>query len=271
MANERVDGFIFYASYYDGISELTDEEQGRLYKAIMDYAFTAKEPELSGASSMAFKFIRPTLDANIKRRLNGKKGAEYGVRGGRPKTPRETPTETPSETPLQTPKQTPSETPKDKIRKDNINNNNKENASLKRSIKESTASRRSEDNEKLQLIVDAYNAICYDLPKATKLTEDRKKHIRARLKDYSEEELGQAFKKAQASDFLSGRKATGRDWRADLDWIISSPQHMQKILEGAYDNKEPRDAAENVARQFIASASPEAVRSFEESMNGGRS
>lgn len=253
------DRFPFMRVYKDMASKLNKEDRADFYDALIGYALDEEEPEPSIGAAV-FEAARRMVDKWKQTSAAGKASAKKreSVR-----SPLDGRWEVVGN-------ENPTKEEKNK-RINNKNNNNKENASLKRSIKESTASRRSEDNEKLQLIMDAYNAICYDMPKATKLTEDRKKHIRARLKDYSEEELGQAFEKAQASDFLSGRKATGRDWHADLDWIISSPQHMQKILEGAYDNKEPRDAAENVARQFIASASPEAVRSFEESMNGGRS
>jgi hypothetical protein len=56
-----------------------------IYEAIFDYCLNGKEPTLTGISKMFFMLIRPQLDANNTRYENGKKGAEFGKKGGRPK------------------------------------------------------------------------------------------------------------------------------------------------------------------------------------------
>jgi hypothetical protein len=65
--------FIFYRSFYEAISDLPDEQQLEIYKAIASYSFDFKEPELSGVSKSFWKLIRPNLEANNKRFENGKK------------------------------------------------------------------------------------------------------------------------------------------------------------------------------------------------------
>ncbi|MBR6784531.1 MAG: hypothetical protein IKM32_07540 [Clostridia bacterium] len=50
---------------------------------------------------------------------------------------------------------------------------------------------------------------------------------------YGEERVKECFRKAEQSDFLSGRK--GCDWSADFDWIIK-PNHIESILNGKYDD-----------------------------------
>lgn len=87
-----------------------------------------------------------------------------------------------------------------------------------------------------QSIVDYYNTVCVDLPKVAKLTETRKKHINARLKDFTLEDMLMVFDKANESDFLSGRKT---DWKANFDWLINASNFV-KVLEGNYDNKVKR-------------------------------
>lgn len=81
--------FIFYSSYYDAISELPPEEQGQIYKAIIDYGIAQVEPtNLTPAGKMCFKLIRPTIDAALSRY---DASVENGKKGGRPtKNPQET-------------------------------------------------------------------------------------------------------------------------------------------------------------------------------------
>ena len=96
------DSFVFYESFYLALSELSAAQQGKIYTAICRYALYGDEPELKGASAAVFKLIKPQIDANNRRYENGKKGAEHGIKGGRPKNPKQTPKE-----PLTNPKQTP--------------------------------------------------------------------------------------------------------------------------------------------------------------------
>lgn len=82
-------------------------------------------------------------------------------------------------------------------------------------------------------IMDAYNSLCPSLPSIKTLSEARKKAIRARLNSYSIEDIHEAFKKAENSDFLKGKN--NRNWQANFDWIIKDA-NMAKILDGNYDN-----------------------------------
>ena len=79
-----------------------------------------------------------------------------------------------------------------------------------------------------------YNDICISFPKATKLSDTRKKSIKARLNSYNYDDFEKLFKKAQASDFLKGKNS--RDWQANFDWLIKD-NNMAKVLDGNYDNK----------------------------------
>ena len=48
------------------------------------------------------------------------------------------------------------------------------------------------------------------------------------------EDLYEAFKKAEASDFLKGKNES--NWQADFDWILKDA-NLAKILDGKYDNR----------------------------------
>lgn len=96
------ENFLFYGSYYEAISEsgLPDEEQGLIYKAIIDYAIAKKEPKnLSSAGKMCFKLIKPTIDSALRRY---DANVQNGKAGGRPKNqtqqePKQNPTKTQTE------------------------------------------------------------------------------------------------------------------------------------------------------------------------------
>ena len=75
--------FIFYRSFYDAISRCPADLQSALYRAVASYALDCIEPDFSDNQMAAaiWTLIRPQLDANYKRYLNGcKGGAPVGSR-----------------------------------------------------------------------------------------------------------------------------------------------------------------------------------------------
>ena len=83
-----------------------------------------------------------------------------------------------------------------------------------------------------QGVLDAYHECCPSFPTVIKLTETRKRAIKARLKDYGLEEIKRAFSLAGQSDFLKGSSG----WQASFDWLMK-PANMTKVLEGNYTNR----------------------------------
>ena len=83
-----------------------------------------------------------------------------------------------------------------------------------------------------QGVLDAYHECCPSFPAVIKLTETRKRAIKARLKDYGLEEIKRAFSLAGQSDFLKGSSG----WQASFDWLMK-PANMTKVLEGNYANR----------------------------------
>ena len=82
--------FAFYWSFKDAIRDMPDADKLAVYEAITDFAFFGVDPDgLSPVGRLAWKLIRPQLEASIRRydacRNNGLKGAEYGKNGGAPK------------------------------------------------------------------------------------------------------------------------------------------------------------------------------------------
>jgi len=92
------DSFIFYRSFFEATKPLSQEQKAELFDAICFYSLDQEQIQLDPICTAMFSLIKPQLDANYKRFVNGKKGADFGKLGGRPKTPKK---------PLDNPKLTP--------------------------------------------------------------------------------------------------------------------------------------------------------------------
>lgn len=85
-------------------------------------------------------------------------------------------------------------------------------------------------------IADYWNSVCTELPKVQALSDNRKKAVRARVKEHGEETVLRVIALVKQSDFLCGR--TGNNWNASFDWVMK-PANFVKVLEGNYANKSP--------------------------------
>lgn len=95
------------------------------------------------------------------------------------------------------------------------------------------------DKINYQEIVDLYNDTCVSFPRVQKISDARKKAIRARLNCYTMGDFANLFAKAEASDFLKGNNQ--RNWSANFDWMIKDA-NMAKILDGNYDNRKAQSS-----------------------------
>lgn len=66
------DSCIFYRSFYEALKELPPETRAVLYDAIFEYSLNGIEIDLQGIEVTVFRLIKPQLDANNKRFMNGK-------------------------------------------------------------------------------------------------------------------------------------------------------------------------------------------------------
>ena len=210
------DGFVFYKSFAEATEGLQDDVKLECLTAIIDYGIYGIERELTGIPAIVFKLVKPQLDANNKRFSDGKKG-------GRPK------------------------------KTDGFENKNQWFSDEKPKEKEKEKVKDKEkDKEKdktdYQGIINLYNGICKTLPKVTKLSDSRKRAIKARLKSYSVDDLKKAFQMAEESDFLSGRSGK---WNASFDWLMNET-NLVKVLDGNFTNKtNGKIEIDNNLRSFI--------------------
>lgn len=78
------DSFIFYKSFYDALKHLPESDQFLVLNSIMEYHFLGKEKSLSGIPSAIWHLIRPQLDSNNRKYINGlhpKNGSKTEAKG----------------------------------------------------------------------------------------------------------------------------------------------------------------------------------------------
>lgn len=82
------ESFIFYRSFYDAIKCMPSEVQAEIYPAICEYALFGRVPKsLSDVAKGMFTLIKPNIDVNTARFVNGSKGGRKGNGKGNVKKP----------------------------------------------------------------------------------------------------------------------------------------------------------------------------------------
>lgn len=216
------DSFVFYRSFYEAIKCLDDLEAIECFKAIANYALDGIEPEIDGAAKAIYITVKPQIDANNRKYING-------CKGGKPKANQ-------NETKMK-PKANQGLTKT----KPNVNENENVNENVNDKEKDITP---------YEQVKDLYNNTCVSFPKVTTLSESRRKAIKARLRKYSVEDLRKAFTMAEASDFLKG--GNGRNWSANFDWMMNDT-NLAKILDGNYTTKIRKIEMDQNFRNFLSS------------------
>ena len=203
------DRFPFMRVYMEVAEQLKKDDRAYYYDALIHYALDDQEPSQSvggavfyGVKRMVDKW-KQTSEAERKRAASA--GRSLDGRWN------------PAGDSLAAKTQQKNKSIKDKKNK-SIKDNN------------TPAERRREIAQK---VLDLYNRQCPSMPRATKLTDQRVSHVNARLSDHTLEEVADVFRRAEASEFLSGRSSK---WRADFDWLTNE-NNMVKVLEGRYDDR----------------------------------
>lgn len=78
MEKIKRESFIFYRSFAEAIKCLKEDLHLKMIEAIIKYGLDGEETELEGPLKAMFILIKPQIDANNKRYIDG-------CKGGRPK------------------------------------------------------------------------------------------------------------------------------------------------------------------------------------------
>lgn len=85
MAKEKC-AVLVYHDFYEHLKDLSFEQKGKLFDAILEYDMTGRvSVELDAVSLMAFKFIKSAIDRDKEAYLRKcEKNSQNGAKGGRP-------------------------------------------------------------------------------------------------------------------------------------------------------------------------------------------
>ena len=80
------ESFIIHTDDMECVDTLSDEQAGRLFKALLRYSKSGAAPKLSGSELMAFMFMKKQLDRDREKYIEiCEKRRLAGLKGGRPK------------------------------------------------------------------------------------------------------------------------------------------------------------------------------------------
>lgn len=222
------DSFILFTEYGDQLSMFTDEQVGKLFRAIFQYQKTGDvQIELDTMSNVAFGFIKNNLD-----RANKKydKKVECGKKGGAPvgnsnatKQPKTTKNN------LKVESKQPNEYEYEYVyENENVNEDgNKECAVNVSQVVPSS-------------IFNLFCETCSKLVLPKELSDKHSKAIQSlidggmTIKDFTD-----YFKMVNSTEFLTGKNDRG--WTASLTWLLDK-NNMQKINNGEYKSFTPKAA-----------------------------
>ena len=135
----------------------------------------------------------------------------------------------------------------------------KEKQNIEKSTSDEVPEKSDAFSDQITTIRELYNSVCGSYPRLVKMSEARKKAIRARLRaGYTVDDFRRLFEMAEASDFLKGRNR--RNWSATFDWLIADA-NMAKVLDGNYNHPAKESGYHSAGGQ---SGAPNRFHNFEE-------
>lgn len=220
--------FILYLDRKKEIDMLTNEQCGKLFKAVFEYVDTGSVPEFDElAVSIMFSVIKAQIDsATQKYEDTCRKRSEAGKKGGRPKKANDYEEEAKKANGFSENQLKAKKPDTDTVTVTDTVTDNTANAVLE------------SDLAHCREIMDMYHSICVSYPKLRSLPDRREKAIKARLKTYSIDDFRTVFQNAEASSFMKG--SNEHDWSANFDWMMKDA-NFAKILEGNY-NRTPEQS-----------------------------
>lgn len=295
------DSFILYTSYYAIIEGLTDEQLGKLMRAIFIYARDGEVINLEPTLRMAFAFIKDDMERNQakynekreKLRANAQKRWQKKQLDANAEEPQQKHTKAYKSMQLDANAEIALHNDNvydNEYVNDNVDDNDDDNdvsketnilepskeGILSASVKtEAPAGGKVSKSQKIDYagIKEYWNRKHYEtksvMPPITLMTENRKVMVKARLRQCKGDVkiLYRAIDIAMASDFMNGNNKKG--WVSKFDWIFGNEQNFAKVLEGNFNNTEPAasqqpQSAEARAQDPAATARPSIGERYEQ-------
>lgn len=222
--------------YLEEMEALTDEEFGKLCRALLRYSMDGEAIPTDGnlrfvakaAMNRADKYIETFDKIDDRNRGGAPKGNNNAKK--QPKT---------TENNLKQPKTTENNLKQPVVLKNNPEEIIKGNIESK---KENEIEKEKEgEREKREAaaplnsheVLDLWNSTCINLNPVSVMTDKRKDALHQLIASHGEEKIRTVFDAVSKSAFLHGENH--RKWKASFDWVINQ-DNFAKILEGNYDD-----------------------------------
>ena len=204
------DSMVFYRSFLTALKSLPDDLRAEVLMDILSYGLDGVEPQSNdGVCRAIFELVRPQIDANNQRYVNGCKGAEYGKMGGRPRKNNEL--KSPNETPMK-PLKNPNETP-------NVNVNDNDNVNVNENVNEN-----ENENENVK-----EKGIAYAIPKkkSARANSDFEQFWEIYPKKKSKNQAKKAWEKLKpSSELVSTILDAVENQKRSNDWIKDAGKYI---------------------------------------------
>lgn len=106
--------------------------------------------------------------------------------------------------------------------------------------------------------ISMWNSI--GINKVISIKNRRLQSLKARIAEYSEEDVFRAIENIKQSNFLKGENDRG--WRINFDWFVA-PNNFPKVLEGNYTNRKTIDAPPSKKTKFEPNPKTAGFNNFE--------
>lgn len=232
--------FVFYKDWKEAIKDLPDEIRLEIYESIIEYATTGNIQELKPMASVAFNFIKTTIDRDIEKYVSiAERNRRNGMKGGRP-----------INNPVNPVGSLETQSNPNNLDNDSVNDNDI-NSSSSNELHCETPSESHTETINYKDLVIWFNQVTKGIfgNIQNPLSDKRKSLIRARIREHGKNTFHYTILKACESDFLKGNSNSG--FKATFDWIIR-PTNFEKILSGNYDNKNKPSNGDNGFNETLA-------------------
>ena len=223
MEKKPRESFVFYRSFYDAINKCPADSRLVLYEAITRYALDGIEPRFEGILDLVWTLVKPQLDANWKRYLNGFKGGAPVGNQNAVKQPKNN---------QKTTKKQPNVNVNDNDNV-NVNDNKNENFDFYFSFLETEKQKKQNKEEFCQNVMKYYNMViekCGCQLRPVKVLSETRKQLIVALAPLGNKQIAQGIINAARSNYLNGR-TKARTRPADFDWIMRY-ENFVKCVEG---------------------------------------
>lgn len=238
MADKK--SFLIYLDNQKQVNMLTDEQAGKLFKALFAFAKDGIETDFDdGVVAMIFSFMSDSIKRDTEKyeSICQKRAENIKKRWNKKQDESNTNNTNVYNCNFCNTNHTHIDKDNDMDKEKDIDNDNDMDKDMEKDKeKESLV---TSTTLQTQQILNLYNQICVSLPKIRKLSTSCQKDVEKIISTYSEDEIREAFEKAERSVFLKGKKNSDKfkDWKADFIWIVKE-EHFINLFNGKYDNTE---------------------------------